>query len=135
MKALSTTLPLTLAFGGVVALLAMVLPLEPEARTAALVGALLAALCGGLSMVIKMLLTGPGLTETGAVKALIVAQGSSFMLRLLAVMTGALAIRKLDLSVVAFVIPFFVVSLAQQALETRTLLASATRAKSSEVIS
>lgn len=135
MKTLSTTLPLTLAFGGVVALGAMALPLEPQARTAALVGALLAALFGGLSMVIKTLLTGPGLTERGAVKALIVAQGSSFMLRLLAVLTGALAIRKLDLSVVAFVIPFFIVSLAQQALETRTMLASTTRAKSPEVIS
>ncbi len=135
MKALSTTLPLTLAFGGVVALLAMVLPLEPEARTAALVGAILASLFGGLSLVIKLLLTGPGLTEAGAVKALIIAQGSSFMLRLLAVMTGALAIRKLELSVVAFVISFFVVSLAQQALETRSLLANTLRAKSPEVVS
>ena len=43
MKSLSTMLPLSLAFGGVVATLAMVLPMDQSSHTSALMGALIAS--------------------------------------------------------------------------------------------
>lgn len=128
-------LPLTLALGGVVAALVFVLPMDEGSRTSAWIGALVAALLGGVAMVIKTQLSGLGLTGTAAMKALITAQGLTFMLRLIAVGVGAVALKPHDeLSPMAFVIAFFAVSLPQQALETRSLLAGTTR-KSSEVIS
>jgi hypothetical protein len=54
-------------------------------------------------------------------------QGLAFMLRLIAVALGAISLKQDDaMSPMAYVISFFVVSLAQQALETRSLLSSAT---------
>ena len=133
MKALNITLPLTLAFGGAVAVAALVLPLAPEVRSSALIGALVASLFGGLAMVIKTLLSGEGSNGAGAVKWLLMAQGASFTLRLVGVVAGAVALKVLNLSAVAFVIAFFVVSLCQQLLETRALLAGLTPVKSSKV--
>lgn len=122
MKSLSTMLPLTLALGGVVATLAMVLPMDATSRTSALIGALTASAAGAVTMVLKTLL-GRGLTGNAALKALMTAQGLAFMLRLLAVGLGAAVVRQDEsLSPMAFVIAFFVVSLGQQVLETRTLL-------------
>lgn len=135
MKPLNTTLPLTLALGGVVAVGAVALPLEPDARASVLIGALVASLLGGLAMVLKTLRSGEGMSGGAAVQSLLIAQASSFTLRLLGVAVGALALRQRGLSPVAFVIAFFIVSLAQQLLETRTLLASLTPVKSSKVIS
>jgi len=122
MKSLSTMLPLTLALGGVVAALAFVLPLDTSSRDSALLGALIASAAGAVTMVLKNLL-GKGLTGNAALKALMTAQGLSFLLRLLAIGLGAIVVRQNEaLSAMAFVIAFFVVSLGQQALETRSLL-------------
>ena len=135
MKSLTTTLPLTLALGGLVALLVFVLPLDAGDRTSAWIGTLVASLLGAVALVIKTQFSGMGLTGTAAMKALVTAQGLAFMLRLIAVGVGAVSLKQNEaLSPMAFVIAFFVVSLSQQALETRSLLTGATR-KSSEVIS
>ena len=76
-KSLTTTLPLTLALGGLVALLVFVLPLEAGERTSAWIGTLVASVLGAVAMVIKTQLSGMGLTGTAAMKALITAQGLS----------------------------------------------------------
>lgn len=122
MKSLSTMLPLSLAFGGVVATLAVVLPMDASSHTSAVLGASIASAAGAVTMVLKTVL-GRGLTGNAALKALMTAQGLSFMIRLLAVALGAVVLRQdASLSAMAFVIAFFVVSLGQQALETRSLL-------------
>lgn len=127
-------LPLTLALGGVVAALAVVLPLDAGTQTSALIGALVASVLGAVAMVLKTQL-GRGLSGNSALKALMTAQGLAFMLRLLAVGLGAIMIKQDEaLSSMAFVIAFFVVTLGQQLLETRSLL-SGVKVKSSEVIS
>lgn len=126
-KSLATTLPLTLALGGLVAGVALLLPLEAESRTSSLIGALLASLVGGLVMVIKSQLAGAGLAGPASVKSLLTAQVSTFLLRLLAVGVGAAVLKGRELSPVAFAIAFMVVSLLQQMLETHHLLAGTTR--------
>ncbi len=128
-------LPMTLALGGLVAALVFVLPLEATDRTTWLVGSLVSALIGALAMVIKTQLSGDGLTGTAAMKALITAQGLTFMLRLIALGVGALAVKQAGLSPMTFVVAFFLVSLSQQVLETRSLLSARHPVKSSEVTS
>ena len=129
MKSLNTMLPLTLALGGVVAALAFVLPMDSGSRTSALIGALVASALGAVSLVLKTQL-GKGLTGTAALKVTMTTLGLSFMLRLMAVGLGAVVIKQNpELSPFAFVIAFFVVSLSQQVLETRSLLSSATPVK------
>lgn len=135
MKSLATTLPLTLALGGLVGAVAAVLPLEAADRTSAFLGALAAAALGAVVLVLKTQLGGRGLQGTAALKALVTAQGLAFLLRLSVVGVGAFALRG-ELSPIAYVIAFFAVSLPQQALETKSLLCgSPTQMKSSEVIS
>lgn len=122
-------LPLTLALGGVVAALAFVLPIEAGSRTSALIGALVASALGAIALVLKTQL-GKGLTGTAALKVTMTTLGLSFMLRLMAVGLGAVVLKQNpELSPFAFVIAFFVVSLSQQVLETRSLLSSATPVK------
>ena len=129
MKSLNTMLPLTLALGGVVAALAFVLPMDVGSRTSALIGALVASVLGAVALVLKTQL-GKGLTGTAALKVTMTTLGLSFMLRLMAVGLGAVVIKQNpELSPFAFVIAFFVVSLSQQVLETRSLLSSATPVK------
>lgn len=129
MKSLNTMLPLTLALGGVVAALAFVLPIEAGSRTSALIGALVASALGAIALVLKTQL-GKGLTGTAALKVTMTTLGLSFMLRLMAVGLGAVVLKQNpELSPFAFVIAFFVVSLSQQVLETRSLLSSATPVK------
>lgn len=136
MKSLATTLPLTLALGGLVGAVVAVLPLEAADRTSALVGVLVAAGLGAGVLALKTQLAGAGLAGTAAVKALVAAQGLSFLLRLVAVGVGAFALRGWGFSPIAYVLAFFAVSLPQQALETRSLLrGSTTPLKSPEVIS
>ena len=126
MKPLNSMLPLTIALGGVVAALAVVLPIDQGSRTSALIGALMAALLGTVSMVLKTQL-GKGLTGTAALKVTMTTQGLSFMLRMLAVALGAVVLKQdPTLSPMAYVIAFFVASLGQQVLETRSLLSGAT---------
>ena len=134
MKPLNTMLLLTLALGGLVAAVALVLPMDDSTRTSALIGTGVASLVGAVAMVVKTQL-GKGLTGTNALKAVMTGQGLAFMFRLLAVALGAVVIKQdAALSAMSFVIGFFVVSLCQQALETHSLL-SATKVKSSGVIS
>ncbi len=129
MKSLNTMLPLTLALGGVVAALAFLLPMDEGSRTSALIGALVASALGAVSLILKTQL-GKGLTGTAALKVTMTTLGLSFMLRLMAVGLGAVVIKQNPaLSPFAFVIAFFVVSLSQQVLETRSLLSSATPVK------
>jgi hypothetical protein len=130
MKNFTTTMLITLALGAVVSGLTSVLPFDEAGRSAWWLGALIASVLGLLTLVIKTQLSGGGLKGTAAMKALVTAQVLSFMLRLIAVGVGALALKLNDGSPMTFVIAFFIVSLAHQALETRTLLV-----KTSEVIS
>ncbi len=116
-------LPLTLALGALVAALVFVLPLG-DGQTSWLVGALVSAVVGALTLSVKSLLSTPGLSGAAALKALLTAQGLAFMLRLVAVAIGAFALVQNGQSAMPFVISFFVVSLAQQVLETRSLLAT-----------
>jgi hypothetical protein len=135
-KSLATTLPVTLALGGLVGALVAVLPLEAADRTSAFIGALAAALLGAVVLALKTQLGGLGLKGTAAIKALVTAQGLSFLLRLIVVGVGAFALRGGELSPIAYVISFFAVSLPQQALETQSLLRGSTpQLKSPEVIS
>lgn len=137
MKPLNAMLASTLALSGVVATCAMLLPLNQGARTSALVGALTAAALGALAIVLKTQL-GKGLTGTAALKVMMTSLGLTFMLRLFAVGLGALVLKQDEaLSPMAFVIAFFIASLGQQALETRSLLGGAklNSEKSSQVIS
>jgi hypothetical protein len=114
----------TLALGGVVAASAMLLPLEAGTRTSALIGALVAAALGALAIVLKTQL-GKGLTGAAALKVMMTSLGLTFMLRLLAVGLGAVVLKQDEaLSPMAFVIAFFISSLLQQVLETRSLLSS-----------
>jgi hypothetical protein len=133
-KSLSSTLPLTLALAGLVGAVVAVLPLEHVERTSGFIGVLAAAVLGAVVLVLKTQLGALSLTGTAALKALMTAQGLSFLLRLIVVGVGAFAL-KADSSPMAFVIAFFAVSLPQQALETRALLRGTTQMKSSEVIS
>lgn len=116
-------LPLTLALGALVAALVFVFPLG-DGQTAWLTGALVSAVVGALTLSVKSLLSTPGLSGAAALKALLTAQGLAFMLRLVAVGIGAFALVQNGQSAMPFVISFFVVSLAQQVLETRSLLAT-----------
>ncbi|HEY1088903.1 MAG TPA: hypothetical protein VGE37_14465, partial [Archangium sp.] len=131
---LSTTLPLTLAIAGVVGVAAMVLPMEAVDRTSAFIAVLAAACLGSVALVLKTQLGALNLQGTAALKALMVAQGLSFFLRLIVVGVGAFAL-KAEYSPMAYVIAFFAVSLPQQALETKALLRGTIQMKSSEVTS
>ncbi|HEY0882145.1 MAG TPA: hypothetical protein VGD87_11470 [Archangium sp.] len=134
MKSLSTMLPLSLAIAGAVGAAVMVLPLEAVDRTSALIAVLAAACLGSVALVLKTQLGALNLQGTAALKALMVAQGLSFFLRLIVVGVGAFAL-KAELSPMAYVIAFFAVSLPQQALETKALLRGTIQMKSSEVTS
>ncbi|MDP1830271.1 MAG: hypothetical protein Q8L48_43805 [Archangium sp.] len=132
---LSSKLALTLALGGVVAGVVSLLPMDEGSRDSGLIGAVVAAVLGAVTLVLKTQL-GRGLTGNGALKAMMTAQGLAFLLRLVAVGVGAVILKQNDTmsllsprgasSPFAFVIAFFAVSLAQQVLETKSLLAGAT---------
>lgn len=121
MKSLTTMLPLTIGIGALVAAMVFVFPMG-EGQTPWLIGSLLSAVIGALTLTVKSLLSTPDLKGTAALRALLTAQGLAFMLRLMAVGVGAFAMNANGLSPMQFVISFFVVSLAQQVLETRSLL-------------
>ncbi|MGV3622333.1 MAG: hypothetical protein ACO1OB_16060 [Archangium sp.] len=123
MKSLTTLLPLTIGIGALVAAMVFVFPMG-EGQTPWLIGSLLSAVIGALTLTVKSLLSAPDLKGTAALRALLTAQGLAFMLRLMAVGVGAFAMNANGLSPMQFVISFFVVSLAQQVLETRSLLST-----------
>lgn len=132
MKTLTHTLPLTLALGGLVALLVLVLPFDAAGRSSWLAGALAASLLGALTLSLKVLWSG---VAVASLQSLLLAQMAGFFLRLVAVVAGAIFIKQAELSPPAFVISFLIVSLAQQVLETRSLLTERKLPKSPEVTS
>ena len=123
MKSLTLTLPLTLGIGALVAAVVFAFPLG-DAQTPWLIGSLVSAVVGGLTLTVKSLLSAPDLKGAAALRALLTAQGLAFMLRLIAVGVGAFAMHSNGLSPMPFVVSFFVVSLAQQVLETKSLLST-----------
>lgn len=135
MKTFLHKLPLTLALGGIAAAVVLVLKLEPVDQTSWLIGCLVGSLFGVITLFLKTQFTTLGLTGNAALKALMAAQGLTFMLRIIAVGVGAFATKQNGLSPVLFVVSFFVVSLAQQVLETKSLLAARNPVKSSEATS
>ena len=144
MKTLNAMLASSIALSGVVGVCAMVLPvffkgMDEGTKTSALIGALAASVMGALVIVVKTQL-GKGLTGAAALKVMMTSLGLTFMLRLLTVAMGAIVLKQHEsLSPIAFVIAFFVSSLLQQALETRSLLSSSVKpavtANQSQVIS
>lgn len=124
MKSLSTTIPLTLAIGGLVAALSVVLPFEAMSKTSWLIGALAAAVTGAIVLTLKVAIAAPtSMTGTAAMKAVLTAQMLSIMVRLIAVGLGAFVLKNAELSPVMFVFAFALVSLGQQFLEAKSLLA------------
>lgn len=125
MKSLPLTLALVVLLGVAVAALVSALGFEEGERLSAHLGVLVATGLGLVSLLVKTQLAGRITEGQAGLKALLVAQGFSFLLRLLAVAAGIFALRsEPSASPIAFVITFFVVSLAQQALEMRSLLAA-----------
>jgi uncharacterized membrane protein len=123
-KSLSSTLPLTLAIGGLAAALSLVLPFEASSKTSWLIGALAAAGTGAIVLTLKLLVAGPSsLKGTAAMKAVLTAQMLSFFVRLIAVGLGAFVLKQNELSPIMFVFSFALVSLGQQFLEAKALLA------------
>lgn len=123
MKSLTITLPLAFGIGALCAAMVFVFPMG-DSQTPWLIGSLLSAVVGGLTLTVKSLLSAPDLKGTAALRALLTAQGLAFMLRLMAVGVGAFAMQANGMSPMPFVISFFVVSLAQQVLETKSLLST-----------
>lgn len=135
MKTLNAMLASTVALSGLVGVCAMVLPLDEGMKTSALIGALASSVMGTLVIVLKTQL-GKGLTGAAALKVMMTSLGLTFMLRLLTVAMGAIVLKQNEsLSPIAFVIAFFISSLLQQLLETRSLLSSLPVKQSSQVIS
>lgn len=123
MKQLTATLPLTVAIGGLAAALTLVLPFEPESSTSWLIGAMLASLVGAVVLALKLALTRNAKEGTASMKAVLTAQMSGLVLRVFAVGVGALAVSARGLSPVMLAFSFLLVSLTQQVVETRSLLA------------
>lgn len=124
MKSLTTTLPLTLAIGGLVAALSLVLPFEQASQTSWLIGALVAAGTGAIVLTLKLMLAAPSsATGMAAMKAVLTAQMLAIFVRLIAVGAGAFALKGGEFSPIMFVFAFALASLGQQFLEARSLLA------------
>ena len=123
MKSLTTTILLSLSVGALVAAAALLAQLS-EVQGSWLLGAIVASVTGVITLALKATLGNAKLEGTAALKALLAAQGAAFGLRLLAVGVGAFAVKGYAGSPPAFVISFLAVSLAQQVIEARSLLAA-----------
>ncbi|MBL8912528.1 MAG: hypothetical protein JNM17_17680 [Archangium sp.] len=131
MKSLTTTLPLTIAIGGAVAALSLVLPFEAASKTSWLIGALIAAFTGAIVLALKLMLAGPAsIKGTAAMKAVLTAQMLSLFVRIIAVGVGAFALKNAELSPIMFVFSFALVSMGQQFVEAKSLLARKTEVTS-----
>jgi hypothetical protein len=123
-KSFGFSLGLSVLAGALVALGVAVFPLEAGLRSSAFLGVGVGAVIGVLSLIIKTQLVAllPG--SRGGLQAVLTGQVLTFLLRLLAVGAGALALHGDEQSSpVAFVLTFFLVYLAQQFVEVRSLLA------------
>lgn len=124
MKSMAANMALTVLLGGLVAVLVSVVGLEPATKGSALLGAGVATVLGVVTLTIKaqFLRLSAGTIE---VKGLLSGQVLSFLLRLLAVGAGAMALRAdPDGAPFGFVLAFLAVYVTQQFVETRSLLAS-----------
>jgi hypothetical protein len=124
-KSLALTLSLVVALGVVAAGFVWGAGFDDGTRLSALVGVLAGTVMGLVSLLVKTQLAGRISQGIAGLKALLAAQGVSFFLRLLALAAGLLGLRgEPSTSPMAFVIAFFAVSLGQQALEMKSLLAA-----------
>lgn len=124
MKSMAANMGLTVLLGGLVAVLVTVVGLEPATTGSALLGAGVATVLGVVTLTIKAQFFRLS-TGTIEVKGLLSGQVLSFLLRLLAVGAGALALKAdPDSSPFGFVLAFLAVYVTQQFVETRSLMAS-----------
>jgi threonine/homoserine efflux transporter RhtA len=115
---------LSVATAVVVAGLALALPLDADVRIASLYGIVLALVFGVLALFMKsQVRAARQLSGSVQLKAVMLAQGLSFALRLIAVLAGTFVCHRNQLSPIAFVVGFFSTYLVQQAIEVRHLLA------------
>ena len=124
MKSMAANMGLTVLLGGLVAVLVSVAGLDPVTKDSALLGAGVSTVLGVVALTIKaqFLRLSAGSVE---VKGLLSGQVLSFLLRLLAVGAGALALKSdPDSSPFGFVLAFLAVYVTQQFVETRSLMAS-----------
>ena len=125
MKSMTASIGLTVLLGALVARGVTAVHLEPATRGSALLGVGVSTVLGIAALIIKtqfMRLIAPG---SPGIKALMGGQVLSFLLRLLAVGVGAVALKAdPDSSPAGFVLAFFAVYMTQQFVETRSLLAS-----------
>ncbi len=125
MKSLALTLSLVVALGAVAAGFVWAAGFEPGVRLSALVGVLAGTAMGLLTVLIKTQLAGRVSHGLPGLKALLAAQGITFALRLVGLAAGLVGLHgEPASSPIAFVIAFFAVSLGQQALEMKSLLAA-----------
>jgi hypothetical protein len=122
-KSLTTTILLSLTVGAFVAGVALLAQLS-DVQGSWLLGSIVASVIGVVTMALKSTLANAKLEGAASLKALLAAQGAAFGIRLLAVGVGAFAVKGYDGSPPAFVISFLIVSLAQQVIEARSLLAA-----------
>jgi hypothetical protein len=125
MKSLALNLSLVVLLGAVAAGLVSGLGLDDGTRLSAYVGVLAGTAMGLLTLLIKTQLAGRVSGGISGVKALVAALGVTFFLRLLGIAAGLVGLHgEPSASPIAFVIAFFAVSLGQQALEMKSLLAA-----------
>jgi len=121
---MAASMGLTVSLGGLVAVLVSIVGLDPVTKDSALLGAGVSTVLGVVALTIKaqFLRLSAGSIE---VKGLLSGQVLSFLLRLLAVGAGALALKAdPDSSPSGFVLAFLAVFVTQQFVETRSLMAS-----------
>ena len=123
MKSPTSTVLLSLSVGALVASAALLAQLS-DVQGSWLLGALVASVTGIVTVALKSTISNAKLEGAAALKALLAAQGAAFGIRLVAVGVGAFAVKGYAGSPPAFVISFLVVSLAQQVIEARSLLAA-----------
>lgn len=125
MKSLTLTLSLVVALGVVAGALVSGLGLDEGTSLSAYVGVLTGTAMGLLTLLIKTQLAGRITGGIAGVKALVAGLGVTFFLRLLGIAAGLIGLHgNPAASPIAFVIAFFAVSLGQQALEMKSLLAA-----------
>lgn len=123
MKSLTVPLSLVVLLGAVAAAVVWGAGFEADVRFSALVGVLAGSVLGLLALLVKLQLATRVTEGVAGLKALLAAQGLSFLLRLLALGAGLVGLRFHEgSSPIAFVLAFFAVSLGQQALEMKSLL-------------
>ncbi len=99
----------------------LALAFDGPTQTSALAGVALAGVLGLLALYLKSQVAGAGAQE---LKGLVAVQGLAFGGRLLALLLGGLVMKRQGLEPTAFVLAFFGVAMAQQAIEVRFMLSA-----------